>query len=224
MGTNSLFVLCILLAACGGIATPTPTNLPPTPPPPTPTLPPPPPTATSLADGVTIRLGTPDPNPDCPEHYPWFFDNPARECASFVANVWGVMQSFERGYMVWFQRGDPVLILIEDGSVFKPYNEAIDTVGIEPLAPDPNITPPEGYYQPELGFAKFWRGLVPGYDWVRDALGWATKPEEPYSAFYQCNTQSDDGARCYFSGPQDQIIVLTRGAARYWNFAKPPAP
>lgn len=48
-----------------------------------------PPTATALTDGLIIRLGTPDPSPSCLDHYPWFWDNPAKECATTLINNWG---------------------------------------------------------------------------------------------------------------------------------------
>jgi hypothetical protein len=179
-------------------------------------------TATTLADGVAIRLGTPDPSPNCPDHYPWFFDNPAEECAAALWNVWTAMQYFEHGLMVWFQEGGRTFVLIEDGSLFKPYHEVIDRRGLPLLAPDPAITPPAGLYQPILGFAKFWRGLAPGSEWVRQSLGWAVAPERGYSAFWQCNTASSDAMRCYFSGPGDEIIAMTRGSVRYWNYWQRP--
>lgn len=209
------------LAACGlaaGPATATPAATQPPTPAPSATARP-----TTLAEGVQIRLGTPDPSPECPEHYPWFFDNRARECASFAANIWVVMQHFERGLMVWFQEHGETFILIDDGSSFKPYSEAADLTGVaSPPGPDPALAPPAGLYQPVLGFAKFWRGLAPGYDWVRPALGWATAPEEGYSSFYQCNTALAEGARCYLSGPAEEILVLARGPARYWTYVKVP--
>src|SRR5512137_1925651 len=61
------------------------------------------PTATLLVQGLIVRFGTADPSPDCPDHYPWFFDNPAHECASTLSNTWGTVQHFEHGLMVWFQ-------------------------------------------------------------------------------------------------------------------------
>ncbi|MGH8246852.1 MAG: hypothetical protein ACREUU_10515, partial [Gammaproteobacteria bacterium] len=179
-------------------------------------------TATSLAEGIIMRLATPDPSPNCPDHYPWFFDNPAEECATTLLNTWGVMQQFEHGIMVWFQEGGRTYILIEDGSLFKPYQEAFDTVGPPLPGPDPNLAPPPGLYQPVLGFARFWRGLAPGYEWVRERLGWAVAPEAGYSAFWQCNNSSGDSARCYFTGPHDEIIAITRGSVHYWNYWQEP--
>jgi hypothetical protein len=132
------------------------------------------------------------------------------------------MQSFEHGLMAWFQGGGRTYVLTEDGSLFKPYQEAIDSGNLPLPDADPNIVPPSGLYQPVLGFAKFWRGLVPGYEWVRERLGWATAPEVGYSAFWQCNNASGDSARCYFTGPRDEIIVMTQGSVRYWNYWQGP--
>ena len=217
-------LFALILAACraaapGPTPAPTPhllpTALPSATPIPPPTLPPSP---TALSEGLIVRLGTPDPSPNCPDHYPWFFENQAEECAAILNNAWGVMQPFEHGLMVWFQGPGPTYILIEDGSLFKPYEEAVDPADTPFPGPDPGIVPPEGLYQPELGFAKFWRGVVPGYDWVRERLGWALAPETGYSAFWQCSTAEGDASRCYFTGPRDEIVVLARGGVRYWNY------
>ena len=177
-----------------------------------------PPTPTSFADGLNVRLGTPDPNPNCPAHYPWFFDNHAGECGDFVHNTWTVLQPFERGLMVWSQDRGRTWVLLDDGSPFKLYQIVSDPQGVPLPEPDPSLVPPEGFYQPERGFALFWRSLVPGHEWVRAHLGWATAPETAYSAFWQCSTATGDAARCYFNGPRDEIIVLAMGSAPYWTY------
>lgn len=175
-------------------------------------------TPTSLAEGLTVSLGTPDPNPNCPEHYPWFFENPANECADFIHNTWTVLQPFEHGLMVWSQDRGQTWVLLDAGEPFKPYVLVSDPLGLPLPGPDASIVPPEGLLQPELGFALYWRGLVPGTEWVRAALGWATAPETAYSAFWQCNTNTGSAARCYFNGPRDEIIVMTAGDVLYWTY------
>ncbi len=196
----------------GPRVTPTPTLLPPIP------LP----TPTALIDGLAVRLATPDPAERCPRRYPWFFDNPAVECADTVLNTWASMQRFEHGLMVWFQEGGRTVVLIDDGSPFKPYREVADTGA--PTLPDPDPAPvvPPGLFLPDHGFAKFWRGIVPGAEWVREALGWATGLEQGYSALWQCNLSEGTAARCYFTGPQDEIIVMTRGPVAYWTYWQGP--
>ncbi|HRE25394.1 MAG TPA: hypothetical protein PK954_02055 [Anaerolineales bacterium] len=177
---------------------------------------------TSLAEGLTTRLSTPDPSPGCPDHYPWFFVNTANECAAPVLNTWAALQTFEGGLMAWFQEGGLTYVLVDDGSLFKPYDLAVDGGASYLPGIDPQLAAPAGLFKPEGGFEKFWRGRVPGYEWVQPQLGWATAPEAGYSALWQCNTSVLDAARCYFTGPRDEIIVLTQGSALYWNYWQGP--
>ena len=175
-------------------------------------------TPTAFVEGLTTRLGTPDPSPNCPQRYPWFFENRAVECADTVLQTWASLQRFEHGLMVWFQEGGRTYVLVDDLSLFKPYRELSD-FGLPYLPdPDPDLITPPGFFQPDLGFAKFWRGIVPGSEEVRAQLGWAVAPEQGYGALWQCNLSSADEARCYFTGPDDEIIALARGASRYWNY------
>jgi hypothetical protein len=178
------------------------------------------PTPTSLAEGLFSGANTSNLSADCPAAIPWFFENPAAECASTVLNSWTVMQPFEGGLMVWTQEGGLTYVLVDDGSPFKPYAVLLDTVGIPMPEPDPAIAPPPDLTQPVLGLAKFWRGLVPGSEWVRDSLGWATAPEAGYSALWQCNDTEGNTARCYFTGPQDEIIAITQGDVQFWTYVQ----
>ncbi|MBL8093158.1 MAG: hypothetical protein JNL73_03240 [Anaerolineales bacterium] len=209
-------ISALLLAGCQSASTSTPPVVEPTAAliPTTTALPGP----TALAEGLTVRLSTPDPSPDCPEHYPWFFDNRAEECAAPVLNTWAALQRFEHGLMVWFQQDGLTYVLVDDGSLFKPYDLAVDTGESYLPGLDLDLTAPNGLTVPEGGFEKFWRGRVPGYEWVQPQIGWATAPETGYSALWQCNTAELDAARCYFTGPSDEIIVLSQGSSRYWNY------
>jgi len=213
-------LLAFALVGCGiNAATPTPMLLPP---PVVTAAPLSPPTPTSFIEGLPARLSTPDPSPNCPERIAWFFNNSVAECAGQALTTWAVLQRFERGVMVWFQEGGRTFILHDDGSLLRPVYEASDGSDTPLPQADPNIVPPQGMYQPVLGFGKFWRGLVPGYEWVRERLGWATAPELGYSALLQCNTAGGPAARCYFTGPRDEVLVMTRGIDRYWNYWQGP--
>ena len=183
-----------------------------------PARPQPSPRPTALGEGLITRLATPDPNPNCPDHYPWFFVNPAEECAATLLNTWSSFETFEHGLMLWTEEGGHTYVFIDDGSPFRPYQEVADFQGLPLPEADPSLSPPSGLYQPLLGFGKFWRGLVPGAEWVRGRLGWATAPETSYSALWQCNTSSGDAARCYVNGPRDEVLVLARGSAQYWTY------
>jgi hypothetical protein len=175
------------------------------------------PSPTALHEGLVTRLGTPDPSPNCPDHYPWFWENPAQECAAVLEHTWAVWQEFEHGRMVWFQNGGLTYVLLDDGSPFRPYHIVTDPLGLPLPEPDPNILPPPGLFQPERGFALYWRGLVPGHEWVRDRLGWATALEAAYPSLRQCNTATDAAARCYVTGPRDEILAYTTSGPQYWS-------
>ncbi len=211
----SILLAALMLAGCAQTpATPTPL--------PIPTGPLFTPTPTALFEGLTTRLATPDPSPECPDHYPWFFENRARECAATLLTTWGAFQPFERGLMLWIQEGGRTFVMLDDGSPFKPYYELTDAANALSPEPDPNIIPPPGLYQPVLGFARFWRGLAPNSWWVHESLGWATATEIGYGIRWQCNTATDETARCYFTGPRDEIFVITQGNAKYWNYWQKP--
>ncbi len=220
MSWRLLVVVALLLTGCSSAPTSaSPTSEPTTATIPTMTALPGP---TSLAEGLTTRLSTPDPSPDCPDHYPWFFDNAASECAAPVLNTWAALQRFEHGLMVWFQEGGLTYVLVDDGSLFRPFDLAIDPGESYLPGLDPNLTAPDGRAVPEGGFEKFWRGRVPGYEWVQPQLGWALEAETGYSALWQCNTAELDAARCYFTGPRDEIVALAQGSAKYWNYVQAP--
>ena len=109
-------------------------------------------------------------------------------------------------------------MITEDGSAFKLYVEVVDLQGLPWPDTDPSLAPLPGRYQPVLGFGKFWRGPVPGVDWVRARLGWATAPESDYSALWQCNLGAGDAARGYLAGSCDEVLVFARGSASYWSY------
>jgi hypothetical protein len=176
------------------------------------------PSPTSLAEGLAAGARPPGASANCPGDSAWFFDNRADECADTLLNTWAVWQPFERGLMLWFQEGGRTYVLRDDGSLFKPFAQVRDLQGLPMPEADPELAPPPGLYQPVHGFALFWRGLVPGHEWVRQELGWATAEETGYSAFWQCNTGEGNLARCYFNGPRDEVISLTMGSGQYWNY------
>ena len=68
-----------------------------------------------------------------------------------------------------------------------------------------------------------WLGPDELPEWVREALGWATAPETAYSAFWQCNTATGPGARCYFNGPRDELIAFTTGGLVTADVVRPGA-
>lgn len=91
-------------------------------------------------------------------------------------------QPFEHGTMIWSDRvawyPQPIIyVLFEDGTYRRfddAFNPETDTVAGDEL-------PPDGKFAPQLGFGKIWR-TEPG---IRDALGWATAPEQPGDGTFQ---------------------------------------
>ena len=87
------------------------------------------------------------------------------------------VQPFERGWMYW--RGDTrqIYALAANGQ----YWQMADTWNEGMPADDPAYSPPPGLVQPVRGFGLAWRSTPP----LRDALGWGTAPEAPFSGFWQ---------------------------------------
>jgi hypothetical protein len=85
-------------------------------------------------------------------------------------------QNFEHGYMFWLEPRKVVWVLVEttpgnkNSGIWYVYQ---DTFADGEPEVDPNLTAPDGMYQPRRGFGKLWRN-TPG---LRDTLGWATTPE-----------------------------------------------
>jgi hypothetical protein len=82
-----------------------------------------------------------------------------------------VMQTFEKGFMLWRKDTKEIYILLNNGTFWNFY----DTWAGEAL---PQETPPTGLLQPQMGFGKIWLD----YPYVRSGLGWATGSETAYSS------------------------------------------
>lgn len=98
-------------------------------------------------------------------------------------NIQTASESYQNGMMIWVNVQDEynpinsVLVLYNDGT-FACYN---DSWTEDQPVDDPNITAPNGLFQPVRGFGKVWRE-TPG---VRDRLGWATNAEQGSTGAYQ---------------------------------------
>ncbi len=142
--------------------------------------------------------------------YEWFFQ-PAPEAGCPNANGLEqqvITQPFERGRMFRFGQTAQIYVLFDEPQVIEETDNiawiVVDDLhsDVEP-AEDPAIIPPAGFYQPTRGLGKAWRE-VPN---LRDRLGWATAPENPYTTTYQ--TVSVDGTeQLYFTDDTRQVITL----------------
>ncbi len=146
---------------------------------------------------------------DCP--YDYFFTPLEDELPCPVVEVKSVQaafQAFEGGYMIW--RSDYKRIYVLATRSYPRLDAYLDT-WIDGDVIDIDDAPPSGRYQPERGFGKVWAE----HRSVRDALGWATTPEQGYIMNIQTSAMSYD-TRIYLTWPVDaRIIALFEGT---WKF------
>jgi len=115
----------------------------------------------------------------CPDT--WFFAPAPDDCPSGPAITFTAAEEhFEHGAMIWIGEQDLIYVLYGDGQtplwhVFSDEWDEGDAID------DPNLTPPDGLYQPTRGFGLIWREQAD----VRDRLGWATDVEVGFSAEVQ---------------------------------------
>ncbi len=231
----SLLMLVLSLTACAafGIGAPGADTTPTRPPVvinedrtpiPTATMPvtPTPPTSTPIPP---TEVRTPEPIPGtasagqaCSPR--WFFTPQPDGCPGDAwIESFATAEFFEQGMMIYVQELEQIYVFVGDlneGGVFYVFHD--------PFVPgtprsDPEIVPPAGRYQPELGFGAVWRGA---YDDqlptpMREALGWALGAEFAYNTRYQCG---DPVSVCYLRDPGGDVIVMTGDQAVYW----PPRP
>jgi hypothetical protein len=135
---------------------------------------------------IVIQTSTPD-----------VFPTPA------VGQVFVAEQDFQNGRMFWLEPVDQIWVIWtnERGeTIWSVYDDEFEDGMVES---DPNITPPEGLYQPERGFGKLWRDN----DDVRNQLGWAVQPEFGYVSRYEYRAGgivSEDNE--YVPGPGQHIL------------------
>lgn len=110
------------------------------------------------------------------------------------ANLTLVTQRFERGQMFW--RDTHQIYALADGGQFW---QVSDNWREGMAADDPGLTPPGGLIQPVRGFGLAWRGNPA----IREALGWATGMEAPYTGYWQ---DFEQGAM--FTGPTGQLYAV----------------
>jgi hypothetical protein len=158
----------------------------------------------------------------CPDQ--WFFADPPPECPLAPHRTTIIAQSFERGLLLWLQASDQrrpfdeILALYGDEGPLPRWQIMVDNWDAGMLEEDPDIVPPDGYYEPERGFGSVWRERLG----VRDRLGWAVAQEaEVEDGAFQC--ASGKYGACYVSGPEGKIYLLEPyGSA--WSVWPEPAP
>jgi hypothetical protein len=138
----------------------------------------------------------------------YFFTPEPRRCPYPATAVNAVMQSFERGWMVWLENADgdnerEIFVLVHDGALYS----FTDTWQEGDAAEDPALEPPPGLLQPVRGFGKVWRENP----LVRSRLGWATASEQPFQATLQKEMVETPPSVGYLELLDGRILWLTLG-------------
>ena len=125
-------------------------------------------------------------------------------------------QSFERGFMIWRADTLDIYVFLDFGrlgasggriSVFP--HSAYST-----LPPNPYRTIPLGRVSPQLGFGQVW-GSTPA---VREALGWAIRPEQGYLA----TARAENDIPVSITVPGGSAVGLDLAAGRWhWLDGQP---
>jgi hypothetical protein len=145
----------------------------------------------------------------CPDT--WFFANPPDACPGAPAVISdGAAQYFEHGLMIWVEALDMIFVMY-DGGDSKPWRQTPDPW--EPGLPDsdPELVPPEGFYQPVRGFGMVWRNPDGMVYTTREWLGWALGQEFAMEAGYQCDS-APKYVFCYLRGPEGVIVLEPYGS------------
>lgn len=157
--------------------------------------------ANAIEAGQALRVPRLPPPPTlptpqylCPTQ--WFFmfvdgeSDPIGTCPGPVIQVSAVGQDFEGGRAYWYAAppgaSDPrgtVWIIYNSGD-WVTYPDAWQSGEMES---DPGITPPSGRYQPVQRIGKVWRENPD----VRQRLGWAYTPQQPFTGRMQEPTGDD---------------------------------
>lgn len=94
------------------------------------------------------------------------------------AEISAAIQPFEVGLMIWRSDIHYIYVLSYDAT-WKGYQ---DTWEVSQPDHDPEIKPPEYFFQPMRGFGKVWREQLGG---TKAKIGWATDMEQGYTAVVQ---------------------------------------
>ncbi len=111
-------------------------------------------------------------------------------------------QPFERGTMYWRNTGQ-IYALASNGQFWQITDSWTEGMPSD----DPAYSsPPSGLIQPVRGFGLAWRNNAP----IRDALGWATLPEAPFTSTWQ---NFERGA--LFVGANNMIFAIYTSEGQY---------
>lgn len=124
----------------------------------------------------------------------WQFDDSTPRAFSSLRSgtvFSATLQAFERGYMMWWSETGTVWVLRDTSNQVILY----DSLSYGAL-PDNPVTeaPPDGMIKPIMGLGKVW-GNFPE---MREALGWATGPEQSYQVTFERLTPPEGYEMLFF--------------------------
>ncbi|HLF28803.1 MAG TPA: LysM domain-containing protein [Anaerolineae bacterium] len=145
-----------------------------------------------------------------------------------VRDIPAAFEPFEKGFMIWL--GDRKRIWVAVcctstqplGGRWLSYDDAF-TEGLPES--DPALTPPPGLYQPVRGFGLVWRTLFDtssGAD-LRSLLGWATAPEQAYTAHVEYQPGGFYDPSGGWNGRPGAWTINTPDGKRYYFHEAGPA-
>lgn len=136
----------------------------------------------SIAATGTAEYAPPEVTPTevLPTATPTITPTPDPFPTQVSAKIYVAEQRFEHGWMFWLQPNKQIWVLTRD-SAGNPIWSVYDDTFVEGEAEyDPQLEAPEDRHQPIRGFGKLWRENLE----VRQAVGWALKPERGHTSRY----------------------------------------
>jgi len=148
--------------------------------------------------------------------YRFFFGSEQGCPSGETTEVQAAYQPYEKGFMIWRSDPDEFYVFVSGGAMFV-YNSSF----IETIPNNPRVdTPPTGLVKPVSGFGRIWSY----FDRLPDQLGWATTNEVGYKSRIQYvdleSTPREDKILFYITLPDEQVVAVGVGKARYWRYAK----
>ena len=128
-----------------------------------------------VAASLTLPLRCPDT---------WFFSPPSEVCPTAPIVSPAAEQHFERGTMIWIEEMNRIYVVYADDIHSPKWESFIDEWDESQPDRDPELTPPDGLFQPVRGFGLVWRQNPR----VRDRLGWAIDQETGFETIVQHTT------------------------------------
>lgn len=158
-------------------------------------------TSWSISSGFPV-ITTPIPPP------PTLPPTPA---GPVVTTTWSAYQPYEAGFMIWENNTGNVVAFYNNGSytVYRAsqYGRLPDNPVLDPT--------PAGRVRPAFGFGKVWGN----YSEVRFGLGWATTPEQGYTATFRSSAVSGQSQTCFLLPDGRAVTFALRNGARFWTFS-----